>query len=96
MRTPWTWALLFSMAEGTVKVLPAPGNRGYFVVALKDIEPGKVAQGDPLLAAAQRELGLSAGREYAEALRRAITAELGVERNANAIRAVRKKLVGGN
>ena len=95
-QVPPPLALLFSMAEGTVKVLPAPGNRGYFVVALKDIEPGKVAQADPLLAAAQRELGLSAGREYAEALRRAITAELGVERNANAIGAVRKRLVGGN
>jgi peptidyl-prolyl cis-trans isomerase D len=36
------------------------------------------------------------GREYGDALRAAIRKEVGVERNATAIAAVRKRLVGEN
>lgn len=89
-------ALMFSMAEGTVKMLPAPNDRGWYVVALKDIEPGKVDPADVIIPAAQRELGTVAGREYADALRRAIRAEVGVKKNDAAIRAVSKQLTGGN
>ncbi|MFA7585849.1 MAG: peptidyl-prolyl cis-trans isomerase [Novosphingobium sp.] len=88
--------LMFSMAKGTTKLLPAPGGQGWFVVSLKDIIPGKVDAANPLVASARRELGLVAGREYAEALRRAIRAEVGVERNPAAIRAVRNQLDGTN
>lgn len=89
-------ALMFSMAEGTVKMLAAPNDRGWYVVSLKDIEPGKVDAADSIIPAAQRELGTVAGREYAEALRRAIRAEVGVERNEAGIRAVRDQLLGKN
>lgn len=89
-------ALMFSMAKGTVKLLPAPNDRGWYVVSLKDIEPGKVDAADPIIPTAQRELGGVAGREYAEALRRAIRAEVGVERNEAGLRAVRTQLTGAN
>lgn len=95
-QVPAPVALMFSMAEGTVKMIPAGGDRGWFVVSLKDIVPGKVDAADPVIAAAQRELGTMAGREYAEALRRAIRAEVGVEKNPDGIRAVRSRLDGGN
>lgn len=95
-QVPPPLALLFSMAEGTVKLLPAPNNRGWYVVSLKDIVPGAVSPNDPLIAAAQRELGATTGREYGEALRRAVTAELAVKRNEAAVRAVRKQLDGGS
>lgn len=88
--------LMFAMAEGTAKLLAAPENRGWFVIALKDIEPGKVEKSDPLIPQAHAELGQVVGREYAEALRRAIRSEVGVEKNATAIRAVRTQLNGGN
>ena len=88
--------LLFSMAKGTTKLLPVPGNRGWFVVALKDIVPGKIAGDDPLVAAAQQELGRIAGREYGEQLTRAIRNELGVKREESAIKALRSQLAGGN
>lgn len=89
-------ALMFSMAEGTMKLLSAPNDRGWYVVALKDIEPGKVDPADTIIPAAQRELGSTAGREYAEALRRAIRTEVGVKKNDTAIKAVSKQLAGGN
>ena len=87
--------LLFSMAKGTTKILPAPGNRGWFVVSLKDIVTPPVAANDPFIADAQRELGQLAGNEYADSLGRAIRAEVKVERNDKAIKALRTQL-GGN
>lgn len=88
--------LLFSMAESTLKILPAPGNRGWFVVSLKDIVPGKVTANDPILAAVQRELGGVVSSEYADQMRRAIRSEVGAKRNETAIKAVRTQLGGGN
>lgn len=88
--------LMFSMAKGTVKLLPAPNSRGWYVVALKEIVPGKVETTDPVITIAQRELGKLVGNEYAEQLSRAIAAEVGVKRNQPAIDALRKQLTGGN
>ena len=88
--------LLFSMARGTTKLLPAPDNQGWFVVSLKDIVPGKVDPADPRLQAAQGELGQLAGREYSQQLAAAIRGELGVKRDDAALRALRNQLTGGN
>lgn len=95
-QVPPPLALFFSMAQGTTKLLPAPQNRGWLVVQLARIEPGKVEANDPVAMAASRELGQIVGREYADQLRRAITAEVGVKRNPVAIRAVATQLGGGN
>ena len=88
-------ALLFSMAQGTAKLLPAPNNRGWYVAVLKAIVPGVPSVTDPLIAQAAKELGQISGREYAEAFRRAIRSEVGVTRNEAAIRAVGTQLTGG-
>ena len=88
-------ALLFSMAERTAKKLEAPNDRGWFVVRLDDIEPGRLAASDPLVGAIGREIGQVIAREYAEQFRRALRAEVGVERNPGAERTVRQRLVGG-
>ena len=87
--------LLFSMAEGTVKTLAAPGEQGWFIVSLKDIVPFPVQANDPVLPIAQKQLGQLAGAEYAQQLRRAISAEVGVKRNDAGIKAVRTQLGGG-
>lgn len=93
---PAPLALLFSMAQGTTKRLEAPQNAGWFVVNLKDIEAGTIAKDDPAFASAKRDLGAMIGREYSDQLRVAMREELGVERNAVAIEAVRKQLAGEN
>lgn len=86
--------LMFAMATGSVKVQEAPQKRGWFVVSLDKIEPGKIDRNDPSLASAQRELGKVAGGEYSEALRKAIAKDVGVERHPTAIKAVRDNLGG--
>ena len=93
-QVPPPLALLFSMAKRTAKKLEAQGNSGWYVVAVDTIEPGKMAANDPLLAQASQALGQLAGREYSDQLRVAMRKELGVERNPEAIAAVRKQLTG--
>ena len=86
-------ALLFNMAKGTVKVQEGPGDMAWFVVSLTDIEPGK-ADNAQLVEQVRGEMGRLLGREYTDALGRAIRNEVGVKRNENAIQAVRKQLAG--
>jgi peptidyl-prolyl cis-trans isomerase D len=89
-------ALMFSMAQGTVKLYPAPRNRGWYLVGVKQIIPGTVAANDPMVASARKELAQLTGREYADQLRRAIRAEVGVTRKDSAIKAAVNQVMGGN
>ncbi|MCB2075719.1 MAG: peptidyl-prolyl cis-trans isomerase [Novosphingobium sp.] len=95
-QVPPPLALFFSMAEGTVKLLAAPRDTGWFIVHLKDIVPGEVKDDDKILDTAERELGGVVGNEYVASMRRAIRAEVGIERNETAIKAVATQLSGGN
>ena len=94
-QVPPPLALFFSMAQGTTKLLPAPNNAGWLVVQLRKITPGPVPANDPIIASANQELSQYTGREYAEELRGAIRAEVGIKRNEVAIRAVATQLGGG-
>lgn len=95
-KVPPPLALFFSMAEGTSKRLLGASNGGWYVVKLDDIVPGKVSATDPVLAQAKQELGQLAGNEYEAQFRAAVRTEVGVERNKNAIDAVRRRLLGEN
>lgn len=93
-RVPAPIALLFGMAEGSVKKLEGTGDQGWFVVDLEDIILEDLEENDPLIAQARTQVGQSWGNEYAEQMLAAMRAELGVERNAEAIAAVRRQLLG--
>ena len=86
--------LMFSMAEGTVKRLEAINDLGWFIVDLDDITTDKVANDDPVIAAAQQQLQGALADEYVDQMTAAMRLELGVERNDAAIEAVRKLLLG--
>jgi len=92
--TPPPLALLFSMAQGTAKVLAAPRSQGWYVVSLAKIVPGSDAEIAPVIPDATRELSTVTGREYAESLRVAMREEVGVKRNQAGIDAVRRQLGG--
>lgn len=91
---PAALALMFSMAQGTTKVLAAPGNRGWFIVSLARIVPGDARQIAPLLASAGAELSQLTGREYADQMRKAMRDEIGARKNQVAIDAVSRQLTG--
>ncbi len=89
-------ALFFSMAQNTTKRLAAPRDGGWFIVDLDKIEPATFSADDPLFAQVRAQLGSTLGQEYAEQLRNAIRADVGVKRNGDAIAAVRQQLAGGS
>ncbi len=95
-KVPAVLGLFFGMAQGTAKLLPLPNNAGWFVVQVKQIIPGTVAEGDPLIADTAKGLGQLAGNEYAEQLRNALRRVVGVTHNDVAIKAVTTQLAGGN
>ncbi|GAB5347503.1 peptidyl-prolyl cis-trans isomerase [Alteriqipengyuania sp. 357] len=87
-------ALMFSMTEGSAKRIAAPNNQGFFLVALDEITAGKIENDDPLIAQARSGYGEILSREYSDQLRKAIQGVVGVERNPEAIDAVRRELTG--
>lgn len=93
-RVPSSLALMFSMAQGTVKKLEAPSDGGWYVVQLQKVEPGNVAAGDALIPATLRQLGAASGDEYVQQFIAAAQREIGVERNEEAIKAVSAQLTG--
>ena len=95
-QVPAPLVLLFSMAQGTTKRLEAPNDLGWFVVDLDEISVDPITNDDPLVNAAQQQLRAGIGEEYRRQMLAAIREEVGVERNENAVEAVRKQLVGVN
>ena len=93
-QVPPALALLFSMAQGTVKKLEAGNDAGWYVVQLAKIEAGAIPQNDPLVLATLQQLGRVSGEEYVRQFVKAAQREVGVERNQAAIDAVKAQLTG--
>ena len=93
-RVPTPLALMFAMAEGSVKKLQGAQNQGWTVVELEDITLDELEENDPLIAQARAQVAQAWSSEYAEQMIAAMRAELGVERNPDAIAAVRRQLIG--
>lgn len=86
--------LLFSMAQGSVKVLEAPRNLGWYVVSLDEISTAPLESAPGLVENTRRQLGEALGEEYRRQTLAAMRKELGVTRNDAAIAAERKRLSG--
>ncbi|WP_017672612.1 peptidylprolyl isomerase [Blastomonas sp. AAP53] len=95
-RVPPPVALLFSMAEGTTKVLEGPDRTGWFVVHLSKINRGDASKVPELLAATQTQLGQVVADEYGQQLMLAMKANANVKRNPKAIKRVKDQLTGRN
>lgn len=93
-RVPPPVALLFSMAEGTTKVLEAPSDRGWFVVHLSKIDRGDASKEPELLAATRQQLSTLVGDEYRSQFVAAVKAGTKIERSETGIRAVKDQLTG--
>ncbi|MDC8753373.1 SurA N-terminal domain-containing protein [Erythrobacter sp. sf7] len=86
--------LLFSMAEGSVKLLEAPRNIGWYVISLDEISTSPVDEEPGLLEQTRRQLAPTLTEEYRRQAAAAMRKELGSTRNDAAIEAVRKQLAG--
>ena len=87
-------ALFFSMAEGTSKKLEGSQDQGWYIVSLDDISLGELEENDPLINQAKTQISQGWSAELSEQMITAMRAEVGVERNSDAIAAVRRQLLG--
>jgi peptidyl-prolyl cis-trans isomerase D len=91
---PAPLVLMFSMAAGSVKVLEAPRDIGWYVILLDEISTSGLDKEPELIVQAQQQLGPALAEEYRAQLNTAMRKELGSTRNEPAIAAVRKQLSG--
>lgn len=95
-KVPPPISLMFSMAEGSAKTLQAPGAQGWFVVSLEKIDRGDASKREDLIAATNQQFQQVFGNEYTEQFINAMKADIGVERNADALDNLKKQLSGVN
>lgn len=95
-RPPAQLALLFAVPQGTVKVMPAGGERGYFVIRLDSITPGDAKKVAGLVDKVRKDLSPVYADEYARQLISAVEREVGVKRNAKAIAQATRSLRGAS
>lgn len=86
--------LMFSMAQGSVKVLEAPRNLGWYVVSLEEISTAPVESEPGLVSQTREQLAVALTNEYRRQAIAGMRKELGVTRNDAAIAAERKRLAG--
>jgi len=93
-RIPASLVLFFSMAEGTTKVLEEGRDAGHYVIDLESIESDPIEDNPGVVEQTRTTLAPALIGEYNAQLTRAIREEIGVERNEEAIEALRKLLTG--
>ncbi|MEE4317231.1 MAG: SurA N-terminal domain-containing protein [Erythrobacter sp.] len=86
--------LMFSMAEGSVKLLEAPRDIGWYVISLDRITTDPVEDEPGLLEQTRSQLAPTLAAEYRRQAASAMREEVGTTRNDAAVEAVRKQLAG--
>ncbi|MBA4751603.1 MAG: SurA N-terminal domain-containing protein [Sphingopyxis sp.] len=88
-------ALLFSMAKNSVKTLEIPGNRGWMVIALNDVQRPDPKAIDPArVAAIAQPLAPAFGNELIEQLAAEAKRRVGVTINKDLVNQLRAELTG--
>ena len=85
---------LFSLPQGRAQLLAAPNGAGWFVVHHEQRTPGDASGNAALIASTRTEFTRSLGEELAQQFARAIEMRAEVERDEEAIRQARQRLVG--
>lgn len=95
-RVPPPLALMFSMSEGSFKVLEGPNDQAWFVVYLEAIDRGDASTRPDIVSRVAQDFGPVLAREYADQLINAAKANVTVERNEAVIKSVIDSLTGVN
>ena len=89
---PPVMQMLFTLAQGKVKIAPDTEGRGLFVVKVNKIVPGNAMLQPNLISQMQTELQQTASDDYAREFVAAVREDLKVKRNEAAIQALKKRL----
>ncbi len=89
-------AMLFSLPRGKARLVAAPNGQGWFVVHLQTIVPGDARTAPQLVQATRSQFQQFIGQEYADQFTRSIEKGLEVERDEEAIAALKRQLLGGS
>ena len=90
---PPTHSMLFNLQPGKARLIPAPGNRGWLVVYLDRIVPGKA---EPEFVEGLRgQFGNVMGNEYVDQFTNAIQARMKIKRNPESVAALKTSLSSG-
>lgn len=95
-RIPSALVIMFSMAQGSTKILEEQNKLGWFIIDLDEIRADPVEDDNPILDGAREQIATALTLEYSTQLAKAIREEIGVERNEEAITALRRTLMGEN
>ena len=87
-------ALMFSIPQGSARVLEAPDRAGWLLVKLDTVQPGDARRVPGAVAFTRQDIGRVIGREYAEQFARAARNVVGVKTDATALARVRADLSG--
>lgn len=94
-RVPPELALLFSMAANSVKTLEIPGNRGWMVISLAQVNrPDPKSVNDQIVASVARPLAGAMGSELVGQLIAEAKRRVGVTINKDLVEQLRKELTG--
>lgn len=88
-------AALFELTRGKARVVPAPDNSGWYVVALDGIVAGNAQNQPQLIEATRVQFSPVLGQEYGQQLAAAARKTVGVEINAAAVARLKAELIGG-
>lgn len=93
-QVPPPLALMFTMPKGSVRTLPGPNGLGWYVVTTDEVTPGNPATAPGILEATQAEMARNAGEELLAQFAHAVRRKVGVERNDDAIQALKRRYLG--
>jgi len=91
-RVPPPLRAIFSLGRDKSKILPAPGNSGWFIVHLDQIIKGDVDKVPGLVDATRSQFGQVVGEEYADQFAKAAESEIKVTRHDAVIARLKKEL----
>lgn len=95
-RVPPPLALMFSMKEGTTKVLEGPADQVWYVVYLQEIVQGDLSKRPDIIASAERDLNAAYSGELQQQFINAMRGSVEIERKETIIKSVLDDLTGAN
>lgn len=88
--------LLFSLGQGSARMVAGAQGEGFYVVKVNEITPGNALNQPSLISETQQQLQDALSQEYAMQFLQAVKQHLGVERNEQAIAEAKRRITGAN